>query len=165
MVPVFGLPELLLICFTWKWFKYCWEGKKEINENEAKNEQNKNKLDNQLNKKPSPNVNEHSHKLPPALNDQFDDLSIPSDQENQLKINEIIRETQKVKTMKDITLQKNKLCSSSIFWVICKNKFENREATVEIECWVLNKIHTKWIDIEKDYYYNEWIVLLTYEFN
>ena len=60
MVPVFGLPALLVICFTCQCFKYCWEGKKEINEKEAKKEQNKNKL----NEKPSPNIDEHSHKLP-----------------------------------------------------------------------------------------------------
>ena len=49
-----------------------------------------------MNKKPSQNVDEHSHKLPPALSNQFDDLLLPSDQENQLKMNEIIKESQKV---------------------------------------------------------------------
>ena len=58
--------------------------------------------------------------------------------------------------MKDVTGQKDKSCSSSIFWVICKNKFENEEATVEIECWVSNKMHTKWIDIENNYYCDKW---------
>ena len=89
MVPVFGLPELLLICFTWKWFKYCWEGKEEINERNAKKVQNKNKLNNQLNIESSPNVDGYYHKLLPVKSNLFDDLSIPVDQENQLKINEI----------------------------------------------------------------------------
>ena len=152
MVPVFGLPALLVICITWKCFKYCWKGKEEISERNARKEFYKNKL----NKNSSPNANEHSNKQPPASSNQFDDLSIPADQENQLKTNEMIKEPQKVKTMKDITGQKDKYCSSSIFWVICKNKFENEETTVEIECWVLNKIHTKWINVEKDYYCNNW---------
>ena len=162
ILPVFGLPALIAICITWKWFKYCWEGKKEINNKEAKKEQNENKLDNQVNIESSPNADEHSHKLTPVIKSNlFDDLSIPADQENQLKLNEIIKETQKVKTMKDINGQKIKSCSSSIFWVICKNKLENGETTVEIECWVLNKMHTKWIDIENNYYCDNWNTNLT----
>ena len=63
--------------------------------------------------------------------------------------------------MNDITGQKNESCSSSIFWVICKNKFENEETTLEIECWVINKIHAKWVDIENYYYCDKWNTSLT----
>ena len=92
-----------------------------------------------------------------APNNNIKEFTIPLDQENQLRVNDLISN---IKKIKNNNYKINISSSSQLFWTICKNTIKNEEATVNVPCWMINIVHTEWIVQSNNYFWQNWNVNL-----